>query len=63
MALQQRASAGSTPTGGRPGSGGRAAGWDSAAEQQIRLLEVQAGFGAGSVARVCVGPGARLEDD
>eukprot|EP00198_Chlamydomonas_reinhardtii_P013978 XP_001703315.1 predicted protein [Chlamydomonas reinhardtii] len=52
MALQQRASAGSTPTGGRPGSGGRAAGWDSAAEQQIRLLEVQAGFGAGSVARV-----------
>ncbi|KAG2442826.1 hypothetical protein HXX76_002905 [Chlamydomonas incerta] len=43
MALQQRASAGSTPTGGRPGSGGRAAGWDSAAEQQIRLLEVENG--------------------
>ncbi|KAG2450056.1 hypothetical protein HYH02_000160 [Chlamydomonas schloesseri] len=43
LALQQRASAGSTPTGGRPGSGGRAAGWDSAAEQQIRLLEVENG--------------------
>ncbi|KAG2499394.1 hypothetical protein HYH03_002968 [Edaphochlamys debaryana] len=47
MALQQRASAGSTPTAGagRPGSGGmppRGGQWDGgAADQQIRLLEVE----------------------
>ncbi len=43
VALQQRASAVSTPTGhsgpGRPGSGGKV--WDGAVEQQMRLLEVR----------------------
>ncbi|KXZ56604.1 hypothetical protein GPECTOR_1g543 [Gonium pectorale] len=45
-ALQQRTSASSTPSGrpgsnGRPASGGRGSAWDGAAEQQIRLLEVE----------------------